>query len=156
LPVAEAAALSVVALFMLAVLVQPGSAWAEAAEHSKNFWYAWVEFSVAAGLAVPLIWGLRWSTMAWLAAWCGFAVFQPALLADFVDVRRHVGRHHTIVAADRRRARAAPVATPAATTLEPEPLGPALGEPAPIRWRAPDPEGATREVPATLSRPEGG
>lgn len=168
--IAAAAALSTVGLFMLAVLVQPGSAWREAAEHAKVFWFAWAEASVGAGLAVPAIWGLRWPTIAWLSACCGFAVLQPALVGDFIDVRRHVRSRRTIVVTEHRRAPATvsapgaptgatrepePVAAPSREP-EPEPVVPGPAEPAPIQWRAPDPEEVTREVPATLSRPEGG
>lgn len=85
------AALGLVCLVLLVLRAQSARAWRDAAEHSRGFWLWWIVGSVAVGL-LPLVDGLGWAAAAWLALWCAFGALQPALIADVLEVHRHLAR----------------------------------------------------------------
>jgi len=90
--------IAAVGFVMFVVLSQPRPVWRDAAEHSRRFWCAWATVSVMVGLA-PAVGGLvsDWSAAVWLTACCAFAVLQPAMWADVVDVRRDVALRRRVL-----------------------------------------------------------
>jgi hypothetical protein len=108
--------LAVAGLVGLAIVVQPGRAWRQAAEHGRAFWLVWDVAAVGIGVAGAVHLGPGWPGTACLGAWVALGCGQPSLLADLLDTRRHV-----------RRCRAAARRPPLAA-------GPFL---APISWHAP-------------------
>jgi len=127
--VVTAAALGVVVLAVGLVVIQPRNAWRDAAEHSRLFWVAWAGSSVVIG-ALPIVNGLGWGEVAWFAAWCVFAAFQPAMITDIRDVHRHTSMGVRARLASRR-------AEVRAVLVEERAEAWASDQPRPISWRAP-------------------
>lgn len=96
--------IAAVGFVMFVVLSQPRPVWSDAAEHSRRFWCAWATASVIVGLA-PAVGGLMsdWAAAIWLTVCCAFAVLQPAMWADVVDVRRDVALRRRVVREKRVR-----------------------------------------------------
>ena len=82
-----------VAFGVLVVFSQPTRIWRDAAEHSRWFWFAWSTASAVVGL-VPAATGVfgDGGAAVWLTACCLFALLQPAMWADVLEVRRDVAR----------------------------------------------------------------
>jgi len=84
--------LALAGLVGLAIVVQPGRAWRDAAEHRRAFWLTWLVVAVGIGVAGAVHLGPGWPGTAWLGAWVALGCGQPSLLADLVDTRRHLRR----------------------------------------------------------------
>ena len=101
--VAAVVSIGVVGIAILVVFSQPRPVWRDAAEHSRWFWLGWATVSVTVGL-VPAAAGVSdWAAIVWLIACCAFAAFQPAMVADVLEVRRDIARRRRSLLGLRRR-----------------------------------------------------
>jgi hypothetical protein len=106
--VAAVLSIAVVGAALFVVFSQPRPVWRDAAEHSRWFWLWWMSASVVVGL-IPAVTGAfaDWGAIVWLEACCAFAIFQPAMIADVLEVRRDVARRrHATLQRREFRARA--------------------------------------------------
>jgi hypothetical protein len=117
--ITAAVALGVVFVVLVIVVAQPSRAWRAAAEHSRLFWLAWIVLSLAVGAAPAAATELDWATAAWLAVCCALGTLQPAMIADLLDIRRHIAF-----------GRRAPRSGPPPIVVDADGM-------APIHWRAP-------------------
>jgi uncharacterized membrane protein YdbT with pleckstrin-like domain len=101
--VAAVVSICVVGAVMFVVLSQPRPVWRDAAEHARWFWLLWATSSVAVGVA-PAATGAfaDWGAITWLVLCCAFAVLQPALITDVLEVRRDVARRRQATLQRRR------------------------------------------------------
>ncbi len=111
-----AVAIAVVGLVVFVVFAQPRPVWADAAEHTRQFWLTWIAGALLIGVAPAAAGALSDGAAAvWLTVWAALAAGQPAMWADVLEVRRDVAR--------RRR-----------TTLDKRGRGQARVEAAAVRW----------------------
>ena len=105
-------AIGVLSGAIFVIVSQPRPVWNDVAEHAKSFWYSWALIAAGVGF-VPAIAGLwsAWANAVWLAVCCAFGAFQPAMIADILDVRSDIGRRRQSTLAARQRGENDPAAT---------------------------------------------